>query len=516
MATPHTLEDTMRIHDKAVYDWLSGLKVDYGNIAGTQRDNEPILRVIASPQRAFAAVVNILVRTGWIDGNNADQMQQNAGDFAVLPLPIATIQVAPPEQDPELAGVPKKFTKKTFDYSTGKWEEHRWPGHYATDYTVTFWMLKRYTAIYIDEWVRHQLGQVGRGNYETLIPVEHEQPWGTLLQKLELTSSNDRSDLEGKEQRYIRWEYSFRLRTLVMYKPTATHHTIHTTSPTYFDDGRRAGTKENDTQIESRRDSFTGNLFRWFEDKDSIANWPAGGNATIASATGTAPQDSSDPTAPTLSIGLNDEQDRVLLATELSSRNSDDIGVVYYALRYAADGPIAIETTQKDADGSNETTVDRIELDRASTTFERLARLVVVTKPVFSVYVKGRSTLPAPDVLIHNPIVRNLIPQTKRLPTGASKSGSTVTFQWDFLSVHDTYLVVAETDPSASNDTAKVADDASNPTFTQTKTYDASVQEGVVFVASPKDTTLTLTIDGPDPPHVYLQTVPTYAEQSTI
>lgn len=231
----------MRRHDAALHEWLGGITVDYGThtdlheLVTIGRDNRQILRVFASPQRAIAQVVDLLVASGWVAGDNPTLQAANAQtlrdyaekNFSVLPLPLISIQRNDPVPNLPDSGVPKVFRRQNFSQANQTWERHQWPGAYETTYTVTFWSIKRYTEVFFREWMYSQLGKIGVGEQECLIPVVHDEPWGTIRQRLVLESSSDLSDLEGESARYMRFEYTLRLRTWHFRQPLGTTSYVH-------------------------------------------------------------------------------------------------------------------------------------------------------------------------------------------------------------------------------------------------------------------------------------------------
>lgn len=221
MAQPATLEDSLRLHDEAFYNWLGGLRVDYPADPGglwMQRLNEPIIRVNAPPSRAFASVLDQLVSSGWFASEaSAATMRTKAAMMATLPLPVATWTRADPVPDPEMAGASKRMYTRTIDPLTGLTTPHRWPAHYRTDYSVNFWCHKRYTSAFIKEWVMGTMGsQPGASQNEYYLTVNHKAPWGPKIQKLGFTSSSDQSTIEGTEPLYQRFNFVFTLRTWIM------------------------------------------------------------------------------------------------------------------------------------------------------------------------------------------------------------------------------------------------------------------------------------------------------------
>jgi hypothetical protein len=220
VADPYSFESTIRIHDRAFYDWLGSFRVDYGTINGQDRNAFPVLRVFASPHRAFADTVDFLVKEGWINSGQSDADRAKAtSDWPVLPLPIVTIDRDDPIISNELANIPAVFRNYFTDPATGRFVQHPYPLHYITTYRATFWCIKRYTQAFFFEWMMSNLGHLGANQREAYLPVQHAEPWGTINQSLEYLGSGDLSDLEGPGSRHIRSQLSFRLRSWFFKNP---------------------------------------------------------------------------------------------------------------------------------------------------------------------------------------------------------------------------------------------------------------------------------------------------------
>ena len=177
MAVPHTYDDYLRIHDAAFYNWLGTLLVDYGDVAGVTRNQQPILRVMTTPQRAMAEVVDFLVSQGWIEGTDAADMRKKAEqNFTVLPMPFCSFLREEPQLDPQLQGAVKTIRRRFFNCDIGQWEYHPWPKHHRIGYNVTFRSHKKFTDAYMREFIYGQLGGKGKNENETYIPVVHKAP----------------------------------------------------------------------------------------------------------------------------------------------------------------------------------------------------------------------------------------------------------------------------------------------------------------------------------------------------
>jgi hypothetical protein len=171
------------------------------------RNNQPIISVYSSPDRAFAAASDLLIRTGWIPGLSNSAELDNVELLNGLPLPLCSVWRTNHERDPSMQGVPKQIASD----STHTHYYPLWMSYWLY-YDVSFWSQKKYTQNFAMEWMEAQFGTLGNLGNECFIPVVHNPPFGQKTQSLQLESYNDNSDLEGNDPRYMRWDYSLRLR----------------------------------------------------------------------------------------------------------------------------------------------------------------------------------------------------------------------------------------------------------------------------------------------------------------
>lgn len=450
MSTPHNLEDTMRRHDAALYDWLGGMRVDYGNsrdlheLTPIDRNNIPVLRVFSTPDRVVAAVVDQLVHSGWIAGNdsnvqveNARKLRERAEDnFAVLPLPIVSIVRNDPTPNPQDSGVPKVFRRKVFNQATQSWEQHRWPGAYETTYQVTFWCLKRYTEVFFREWVHSRLGAIGVAESEALIPVKHDAPWGTIEQRLVFEGSSDLSDLEGDGSRYIRSEYTFRLRTWLFRNPHATTSYVHDLA-----------VSERDVAEGEVSDDLVGsapaaapvslNLFSIYLPPSRIpTHWPRAGSATV--------QRSSQeprPGASGLRMTVTTSADEVLISNRAVPLDNQNRAVLSLAASYRSTAPVRIQLSSRDPNVDPVTWIPNRRFNLpARQGWTGLQFFALIEQPIFSCTLQGAGssaiTYLADVSLVH-------VRTTRTLPNSSTPSGPNTIHTWTGLGAGAHLVVIA-------------------------------------------------------------------------
>ena len=336
MSLPFSAEDTIRLHDAAFFNWLSGFKVDYNNISGAPQLQVPMLAVMAAPHRAFATVVDTLVSRGWV--NQADpKIAQAMADqeWPVLPLPVATIERDDPIMSGQLALVPGKYRTNAFNPYTGQWDTYAYPSHYLTQYRLTFWCEKKYTHAYFIEWLMSQLGAVGAGYTEVYIPVQHAQPFGTQLHALRYLGSANMDDLEGAHPRHIRKMLSFTLRSWFMRQPPVAGNGASPVFNVRQDQNILAqdGTSVIDSEVAPGRLNWgTFNLYNSLSTNIAgsvAAYWPSYGAAVVTQAAANAPGRTQD-----LTVSVTAATDIVPLLDRIIPLNSYGYNLIRIAGMY--------------------------------------------------------------------------------------------------------------------------------------------------------------------------------------
>ncbi len=504
MANPFTLGDSIRDHDKAVYDWLGGLLVDYGTIAGVARDGFPILRIYASPQRAFAAVTDMLVEQNWLATTTAATMRAD-GDahWPELPMPLATIDRDEPAPDSSLAGVPLQFRRVYLNPTTGKWETHSWPGHYLTTYRVTFRTVKKYTEAFLREWIYGQMGQIGAANNETFIHVTHPAPWGVQPHMLRFDGSVNLSALEGEESRMLVYEFSFTLRTWIFRKPTVFGDIIHGTGVDASRFGGPADGVGNDSVAVPNADpepaEYTDNLFYFpVQPAQVAALWPKSGAATV-DAGRRSPYGATSPASPSvnrsLRIGVQATSDAVELLERLTTPDTDGRSIVSASFAYSAlENGASLAFDQHDVVGGTVSRVRTMTMP-SSRAWQRVHTFAMVKQGAFIVSVAGAGGTPAADVTVTDIDVRQLSDGT-RIPAGSVVvDGPDNVYRWSALE-SEPYLVVGIVTPAqaAGAFTVTAQDDMTSPDWQPAQVVDRAKAVGVVFMLQPLDGSVALRV----------------------
>lgn len=499
MSQPHTYENSLRVHDQAVYDWFDDLRVDYGKLGDSAKPNYPILRIFASPTRSFAPISKMLVARGFISAADAEDMRAKVSksrDFSVFPLPILTIERGMPRPDPERSGVPKVIRKMWLNPATGLWEQHRYPGHYLTEYTCSFWCHKQYTAAYIQEWIFSRLGQLGAQENEVFIPVQHDGPWGTQRQMFRMETSSDNSELEGENPRWIRFDFMFTLRTWIMREPVQTAAPIGDTLVTLCNE-TGDGTYPDQPEIVGTLPPqliTTENLFAQpFAGKDIETRWPTTGRGKASQpVVGEHGQPQKG-----LQIQVNGEDDSAALGEWSMLRDTDGYGIMSTSLRYNSTDDTVIEVAQRDALEAPEdvTSADLYELPASGRKWVKVHRFSIVSEPNAITSVVGVDDDRGPRTVHLDQIdIRLLHPATKLPETSQDAVPGGTQYSWTGLAPKPYLLIFILASTGGAVVTIEASNDSASPSHTDQRTVEDDVQVGGVFLLQPLSTTLALTV----------------------
>ena len=493
----HSFEDTIRQHDVAFFAFWDALHVDYGAVglgiednvnspfAAINRNDLPILKVFATPQRAVARVVDELVMSGWIAGAdaaaqaaNAEVLREKAGeDFGILPLPILTITREEPVPNGQDSGVPKVFRKQCFDEDNQAYQTQRWPGAWEISYRVTAWGIKRATMAYIREWVMSQIGVVGGLESELFLPVRHAAPWGIIQQTLSLDSITDQSQLEGTDDaRMLRQEFAFTLKMWHFKRPEPIDG-VDPGQPGYaagqvqaiegfnleeavFLPGAALGTELDPADFTTDPTTITQsslglNMFSFFiSDRLIPTTWPKAGNATVRrgswSPRGIAPY-------PTLRIEVQDPTDEVLISNRTITLDGDGLAIITTAFDYKATGSVEMLLSQKAAGAGQSFSNTYLQAMPLAVNWTHGQFFALLDEKVFSMAVQGTGTAGLEQVDVSQINMRHVrSPTSKTSPDSTTPGGGETVYQWNSLTAAKTFLAVVTFGASTGSGTIDV------------------------------------------------------------
>lgn len=461
------LEDTIRRHHAAFFDWFGQFRVDYGALglglaegvnnpyAPIPRNDVPILRIFGPPQRVAAEMVDILVEYGWLQGQSAAAQAATATELreiarenhAVLPMPFLSMVADAPVFRIEDNGPPKLFRRQCFDEATQTFQQHRWPGSYEISFRVTLHAIKRYTVAYFREWLFSQLGPVGMGGQELLIPVQHEYPWNEIRQALSFDGESDLSDLEGEENaRTLRFQYDFRLKMWHFHRIAGSVSVIEDVSAPVSpvaSDGIGLEDAELGASLPVEADALSLNFFEiYLLDSQIPTQWPKLGNATVRRGE-TSPVKQFP--VPTLRMTVEDPTDEVLISNKSALLDADGIAVFTHRLDYRSDAATEIVYAQRegaDIQGVFETA--RVQALPARANWTRHQGFVLFDKPIHSITLRGSG---APAVAHLSRQRLHKINLTNKLtPTTSAPGGGQTVHTWAGLEQRPYLAIVHFTD----------------------------------------------------------------------
>lgn len=482
MAKPYNLENTIRVHDEAIFNWLSTLRVDYGDIANVSRNNFPILTVFASPERAFAQVPDLLVSRGWIPGATPEERLANVEKYCpVLPLPLATVQRGEPILDRELTNSMGILRNQAFDLQTLQYQSVRWPAHYRMEYRINFWSYKRYTDNHIREWLMSQFGNNGMSEYEVMLPVNHGPVVGTWSQALKMLGSIDLSTLEGDEQRYIRHEVtlSFRFFFFKNYGGPNGDATLNADIITTV--GTDGGIlEEGISDYFYGAGKFSANYFAI--PSNGVAGIPVTGSAAAS-------LDSHS----NLVCATSSSDDSVELVQSVLKLEDDGYAIVSISFSYQSDFDAVLEVTQVDP-VTRIATSAMAKLLPVSREKRNVHVFALVHKQIFGVYISGvpygagTVTLRAVDIR-----------QIRYMPAIAPDeifSGNPTKYAWNNVP-NVPYLVIGKVvSTTGGPNTFSVLNDLLTPSFTTTQEVDSSIDVGVIALTQPLASSIVANVTG--------------------
>ncbi len=507
MALPHTADDAIRIHDIAIFDWLESLKFHYPEIPNpvdatrviAAKQDFPIIRVMASPSRAYASIIDTLIWQNWIPETDGQAMRDLASDnLAVLPLPACSIQRSDPRPDTDLSNPAFVWQKGFFNCDTGQWDYYRWPKSWLTDYTITFWATNVFSKAFWLEWAMAQFGNKGMGVNETVIPVTHQAPFGTINARLQFGGMTDLTELEGDEQRYTRSELTVTLRTWIT-MPKLMDGDIPTDGDGCGDGSEDSGgigqpifniqntykvngAEEQQSIIYQTCNLWHGLLREW-SPYDFCRDWPVEGNGAIVT---------SDKVE--FEIAVAETTDRVQLWG--LPTQPDPLSIVGFSFDYDLDAPMTLEVEQLDGTTEGATPEPVFSTTIVKEIDGRFHQFFLTNKNVVSAYLKGTGNNPKPQSMqLTQPDLRIVSVLPRIIGTkivGAPES------KFEFYNLPETaYLVILKFSGTPSGPyTVRLENDITTPDYVTSAVVNSAVNTvGVVLMNQPKSDSLSLIVD---------------------
>lgn len=213
-------------YDKAFVDKLGTVKFNTVNAHG-DLSSKPLIRVFASPQRAFSQVAKQMLRK---QGINRPTREQLAEAQRVIPLPIASVNRLGGYSDLNRF-IQADMSNLAYNTSTGKYVGTNRPLPYTFPFQVDVWSRNRFTA----DDLANQMFLWLRAT-EFWLEVDHPIPIGDINVMFELVSYTDKSALESQtEERLIRFTFTFNCFGWLVY-PMEEHGIVESIHIDYYDE----------------------------------------------------------------------------------------------------------------------------------------------------------------------------------------------------------------------------------------------------------------------------------------
>jgi len=317
---------------------------------------------------------------------------------------------------------------------------------YLRTYQITVWSLKRYTMAWCNEWIMGQLGQVGAGGQEVLIPVAQPEPHGNQMQSLILRSVNDLSDLEGAGERYIRQQFDFQFRVVAHYHPDADEEGNEILHPVI--EAVNVGMAGDCENHRFSRPVQSMNLFSWTGRSltaQETAKLVRTGGASVEQVADAPPKEPGASIRATLPS--QNEAVQVMGHRQIAdAHQADGFGIVRVSASVRSQGVSRIRADVRDgvaadADELSGLCVSVLDTGGKWKSFFRFVA-VPASHPYYRLYVTGTGLGDA--VLdMHDIDVRNLFSPVERIPrTEALHTSEYTDLVWRFLNKGATYLLL--------------------------------------------------------------------------
>jgi hypothetical protein len=313
-----------------------------------------------------------------------------------------------------------------------------------------------------------------------------------MLQRVRFEGAVDTSALEGEEPRYIRVDYTFNLRTLVMHMPKAG---ADFTDKLQTDVGLPANgfgsTSERTIDAPVAVPTQSRNLWSIPMPVEYIKNlWPKDGNATVGPSTlypgATWPQASTGG----LTVSVREDEDAVALYERIALLDGAGELVNALSFRYIADQPVVLEMVQRAANAETTDVILRRTLP-ATSEWKRVQVYALATAPIWSAAIRGIDGVAPPlrTAQLVDIDVRHVTSGTPVAPI-AQAGTDPIIYEWTGLERGKAYLLRARV--TAGLALVTVVNDSVAPTQTDSTTADAASMNGIVLFVSPAASSVRL------------------------
>jgi hypothetical protein len=335
-------------------------------------------------------------------------------------------------------------------------------------------------------------GNKGAAENEFFIDVDHEDPWGTMKHAVKFTGSTDQSDLEGEGPRYIRTEYTFRVRTWIMRPSEEGAELVEKTGADTYEDIPDDGVL---LDTAPGMDVQSDNLFAIRIPTVKFSDlWPVEGDATVERSLEFPPDIAPTRGMPfTMRMFMEDQADKVFIAETPTKLDGDGYDVFSISFQYKATGRVELEIQQRDLVTDIVTSADSIILP-ASGLWQKVHLWSIVNEGSYIAKIAGIPNQPEQEVHVSDIRVNRVYSQTKVDPTDSQDLGDEIKYRWFSLATRPYLCIITTTSTTGGTNIITLEDDAAAPAHIVQRPLDSSVQVGLVFLTQPKSDSLALRV----------------------
>jgi hypothetical protein len=318
-----------------------------------------------------------------------------------------------------------------------------------------------------------------------------------MVQSFKFTGSSDLSELEGESQRYIRVEFSFSLRTLLMRQP-----------PTAPDQNGNGGPVQQVQAIEvtgAIPDSTYGDLDLNDQVSETFgqaaiqslnlfnipvadylipSSWPVTGPATVSRGRRSPGGYFLKPPGNSLYFEVTGSAASAPIVSRQLAPVTGANSIVSISFQYLSNGPVMLECTQEDPATGIITMAFELELP-AQTTWTRVHVFALVSKSIFSWNITGIGTNPKTGITVANIDARHIAGQTLTAPSAVITTLTETQYVWYNVPPGSALVVALLLSDTGVGDTLSVDNDVMAPTYTNQQPVSASVNVGLVALIQP-------------------------------
>lgn len=210
-----------RVYDQGISNWVNNIAIINGDI---------VPHVMASPQRAFSTMRDVLIKQGKLTKDATLDM---------VPLPFISIQRGDPALNLKYWSRARLRNMRFTDSSKRFTETSQFPQPYLLPYSIEVW--SKYVQSDAELFDRLQFTFASSMAY---MGVTHRDPWNHRFTAIHLDSISNNSKLEGgtMDERDVRHTYRVSVEAWLFFTPTEVPTALKFSTQFYSYGGKDVGT----------------------------------------------------------------------------------------------------------------------------------------------------------------------------------------------------------------------------------------------------------------------------------